>query len=134
MINTLSLLQVTPEEGMWDLTIDGQRLPVCADNSYHLTRYSLYLRGLMGTLDTPVLDSGRVPLYTCSCCGDISCGGLAVRVGVENGIFTWSDFAWENDLQDAEPATEMADITLLRFTQPNYLKVLNALYKKRIDH
>ena len=45
----------------------------------------------------PDLPSGRVSLYVCPECGDLSCGAITVRISRDGPIITWADFWYEGD-------------------------------------
>lgn len=47
------------------------------------------------------LDSRRVPLYVCNCCGDLGCGALTVKVEKIGEYFVWSDFGYESNYEDS---------------------------------
>jgi hypothetical protein len=47
------------------------------------------------------LDSKRVPLYVCNCCGDLGCGALTVTIEKVDGYFIWNDFGYENSHEDS---------------------------------
>jgi hypothetical protein len=44
---------------------------------------------------------GRVSLYVCAECGGIDCGAVAVLITQRENIVTWSDFAYQNDYDEA---------------------------------
>lgn len=64
----------------------------CEANSRSSAR--LLLREPAGT------ESGRVLLYACPECGDISCGGYSVHVSQTDNRFTWHAFAYENGYEE----------------------------------
>ena len=39
--------------------------------------------------------SGRVPLYVCSCCADLACGAVTVKIETTAEGILWSNFGWE---------------------------------------
>lgn len=45
-------------------------------------------------------ESGRVLLYVCPECGDISCGAYSVQVSQSDDGFTWYAFAYENGYEE----------------------------------
>jgi hypothetical protein len=55
-----------------------------------------------------VADDGRVAVLTCTC-GFFGCGGAAARIGIEDDVIRWTDFA----TYDAE---RLVDVTLGAFT------------------
>jgi hypothetical protein len=57
---------------------------------------------MLGMESSP-LSSGRIPLLLCEECGDIGCGGFAVRISFEAGTVRWSDWATENGREPASP-------------------------------
>jgi hypothetical protein len=42
------------------------------------------------------LSSGRIIIYICPECGDISCGAITVRIIKDDNKIIWTDFASEN--------------------------------------
>ncbi len=52
--------------------------------------------------------SGRTPLYVCSCCADLGCGALTVRIEETDAGIVWEDFGWEGPDGD-------------RFSQSDYM-------------
>lgn len=49
------------------------------------------------------LESGRVPVLVCEECGDIGCGAYTVRILREGDTMRWTDWAYENGREPAEP-------------------------------
>jgi hypothetical protein len=47
----------------------------------------------------PDLASGRVSLYVCPECGDLSCGAITVRIERRGDVVTWRDFWYEGDYE-----------------------------------
>lgn len=45
-------------------------------------------------------ESGRILLYLCPECGDISCGAYSVHVSQNDDKFTWYAFAYENGYEE----------------------------------
>jgi hypothetical protein len=45
----------------------------------------------------PDLASGRVSLYVCPECGDLSCGAITVRIQRNGNVVTWGDFWYEGN-------------------------------------
>jgi len=66
-------------------------------------------------LEASFLESGRVPLYVCSCCADLGCGAITVSVEQIEDTIIWSDFGWEGPSSDD-------------FTQSGYLKHTGPFY------
>lgn len=52
------------------------------------------------------LESGRVPVLVCEECGDIGCGAYAVRILRQGNTVRWTDWAYENGREPAEPIEE----------------------------
>jgi hypothetical protein len=48
----------------------------------------------------PETKNGRVLIYVCPECGDISCGALCCKIKKGNGLYIWNDFAYENDYEE----------------------------------
>ena len=52
-------------------------------------------------LDAPSdFTSGRVPLFVCACCADLSCGATTVAVEIADGVVVWKDFGREAPYSD----------------------------------
>lgn len=47
------------------------------------------------------LESGRIPLLVCPYDGGIDCGCIAARVLCMKNVYTWDDWAYENDYEPA---------------------------------
>jgi hypothetical protein len=72
------------------------------------------------------LGSGRVMLYICPECGDISCGAITARVEKTGEHFVWRDFGYENDYDESLPdLAEYKRIGPFRFNKTEYWQVLN---------
>jgi len=52
------------------------------------------------------LESGRVPVLVCEECGDVGCGAFTVRILREGDTVRWTDWAYENGREPAEPVEE----------------------------
>ncbi|WP_130864895.1 hypothetical protein [Acidipropionibacterium timonense] len=46
------------------------------------------------------LPAGRVALYVCRECGDLGCGALSVNIERCGSVVRWTQFGWEDDLDD----------------------------------
>ena len=70
----------------------------------------------------PDLENGRVMLYICNGCGDISCGAITLQVSnTEDGGYVWSDFAFENDYdEEMTDRASHAAIGPFRFSAEQY--------------
>jgi hypothetical protein len=66
--------------------------------------------------EAPDSPDGRVLLYTCAECGDIGCGAYAVRLSRQDGLWAWSDYAWENGYEDTRPLM----LPTFEFTDEHY--------------
>ena len=73
----------------------------------------------------PVRQAGRVPLYLCSCCGDIGCGALCVRISSHENSVMWSDFAIEDGMSSP---FEMPQLGSFRFDMSKYKRAVEAMY------
>ena len=51
-------------------------------------------------LETPETESGRSLIYVCPECADIGCGAFGCKITKKDGIYIWSDFAYENGYED----------------------------------
>jgi hypothetical protein len=47
-------------------------------------------------------DTSRIPLLVCPC-GDLCCGALTVRLSRDTNGVEWSEWAWENYMDPAQP-------------------------------
>ena len=46
------------------------------------------------------LKDHRVLIFCCPECGDITCGGITAKIQKKDQDFEWSDFAYENNIDD----------------------------------
>lgn len=144
-MNELSLVPIDPTLGGYDWAIDGQPLgkwgrqwtremPQPRRDGVLPTHCEEDLTRLQGVEPPPPalrkLGSGRIPLYTCSQCGDLGCGAFCVRVTLDGDSIMWSDFAWQND-RDAHIAQDedFADVPMLRFDRA-YLRLIQQAITK----
>ncbi len=90
-------------------------LSVCAD----------YARQLM--LKKPSeLESGRVPLYVCSCCADLGCGAITVLVEKTEDTYIWSNFRREsNGVKGFSQSEYMLRTGPFTFEKDRYISVIN---------
>ena len=80
--------------------------------------------------EIPEPESGRVPIYVCSECGDLGCGAVTVRIEEKEGNFIWSDFAYENNY---EGTVELyPSVGPFYFNKISYSAILNKR-EKEID-
>ncbi|MFD8498676.1 hypothetical protein [Amycolatopsis sp. NPDC059657] len=100
-------------------------------NGFIVTRDPDDLRALLGRSDQDnELPSGRVPLYTCSLCGDFGCGVLAVRVTYDRDTVRWTDFAWESESEPVlGPSPDYAALPAIEFDLVEYETVLRQLLR-----
>ncbi len=76
------------------------------------------------------LESRRVPLYVCNCCGDLGCGALTVRVEKISDYFVWSEFGYENNYEDGFSQNEyMRRTGPFKFGMDNYVSVIKPYSK-----
>jgi hypothetical protein len=50
----------------------------------------------------PETINGRMAIYICPECGDISCGAYCCKIEKINGMYIWKDFAYENNYEEAK--------------------------------
>jgi hypothetical protein len=67
----------------------------------------------------PDAPSGRVLLLICPECGDLGCGAFTARLGKDEQSFIWSDFAFENNYDEA-PVETFTDIGPFHFEKRAY--------------
>lgn len=53
-----------------------------------------------GVQRTTLAESHRVLIYCCSECGDVTCGGITVKIQKNEDSIEWSDFAYENNYDE----------------------------------
>lgn len=70
----------------------------------------------------PDTERGGVLIYACTCCGDLGCGGLSVRVQRDATAYTWSDFALESGLQ---PIKLLPHVGPFRFQRGDYVSAIH---------
>ena len=76
------------------------------------------------------LESKRVPLYVCNCCGDLGCGALTVKVEKIDGGIVWSDFGYENSYEDGFSQSEFMKRTgPFYFNLENYISLVQPYAK-----
>ncbi|WP_448547977.1 hypothetical protein [Thalassotalea fusca] len=77
--------------------------------------------------ETSELESGRVPIYVCNCCGDLGCGALTVKIEFIDGFFVWSDFGYENNYETGFHQNDYMKRTgPFKFSKENYQNTINA--------
>lgn len=85
-----------------------------------------YARQLLLEAPSP-LGEGRAPLFVCSCCADLGCGAISVRVERTERGFVWSDFAWASSTrEDWAVPPEMARTGPFQFDAEDYERALRA--------
>lgn len=76
------------------------------------------------------LESKRVPLYVCNCCGDLGCGALTVSVEKNDDHFIWSDFGYENSYEGGFSQNNFMKRTgPFKFLFDNYVSVIRPYSK-----
>lgn len=71
------------------------------------------------------LPSGRVAVFICPECGDLGCGSVGVRIEEQDGLFEWSDFAYENDYNPDD--THVYEIGPFAFAAQSYLEAIDSI-------
>lgn len=94
-----------------DFDIDGRPLRDWIDNTDDvitslnrpwLSTLEQSIAELTGRCPDPDLPPGRLAVLRCAECGDIGCGAVTARLDLTEDAVTWSDFAWETDIEDDE--------------------------------
>jgi hypothetical protein len=75
----------------------------------------------------PDTENGRVLLYICPECGDVGCGAYAARVTKTDEYYIWSDFAYENGYEDAQPLDNIGPFNFERSVYENIIRHAAAL-------
>jgi hypothetical protein len=65
-------------------------------------------------------DASRIPLLMCPC-GDLLCGALTVKLTQDINGVEWSEWAWENYLESAQP---LPSLPVCRFEPATYEETL----------
>jgi hypothetical protein len=65
-------------------------------------------------------DTSRIPLLVCPC-GDLLCGALTVRLSRDTNGVKWSEWAWENYVDPAQP---LPSLPVCRFEPTTYEETL----------
>jgi len=126
-----------PESHYLDFVVDGRtlsdRLPGARGMATALNRAWLptvagAIEELLGQRPSLGLDPGRVFLFVCGECGDLGCGAITAALRVGPNRVTWSQLAWENGSEPAEPVGNAPDV--LSFDIANYEDVLAGAYKR----
>ena len=79
-------------------------------------------------LKIPELNSGRIPLYVCSECGDIACGAITVDLSFNNDKVIWRKFGYENGYDEIDYDL-FKDIEEFTFNKSQYSKLIESLRK-----
>lgn len=129
-----------PKSHYLDFVIDEQRLadqiPLARGLATPLNRAWLpsvegAVLELLGERPGAGLDNGRIPLFVCGECGDLGCGAVTVALDMDQDRITWSQFAWENGFEPAEPIENTP--TSLVFAAADYNKVFASAYGRVAD-
>lgn len=96
-----------------DLVVDGRSVgdalraaipdlitPLWVDDDVAREESLLAVRRLRGEVPGDLHD-GRVLIYGCGECTDVSCGGASIRLTIGDDTVEWSEWGWENDWDDA---------------------------------
>ena len=65
-------------------------------------------------------DTSRIPLLVCPC-GDLCCGALTVRLSRDTSGVEWSEWAWENYMDPAQP---LPSLPVCHFEPTTYAETL----------
>ena len=65
-------------------------------------------------------DTSRIPLLVCPC-GDLLCGALTVRLSRDINGVEWSEWAWDNYMEAAQP---LPSLPVCRFEPTTYEETL----------
>ncbi len=69
------------------------------------------------------LNSGRIPIYICSECGDLGCGAITISIEENAETYTWKDFGFENNY-DKKLLAEYNDVGPFIFSKEEYESAL----------
>lgn len=102
----------TTERNYFDFIISGKSLSEILDAE----KYDLI--GIFGWIQNKVyenqqieefignnkseLKSGRIPLYVCPECGDISCGAITSEIEFNENQIIWKNFGYENEIDEID--------------------------------
>jgi len=65
-------------------------------------------------------DTSRIPILVCPC-GDLCCGALTVRLSRDTSGVQWSEWAWENHMDPAQP---LPSLPVCHFESTTYAETL----------
>jgi len=71
------------------------------------------------------LNSGRIMIYICPECGDISCGAITVRIIKDDNKIIWTDFASENGVTEYQDGFKL--IKDFEFNKDEYYQVFDKI-------
>ena len=76
---------------------------------------------------------GRVPLYVCAECGDLSCGAITALIERRSDGFVWRDFAFENSDQAVTALDSYPNVGPFLFNKTQYWQVINERMFRRFS-
>ena len=68
----------------------------------------------------------RVSLFVCPECGELGCGAITVRVAWQNNLMVWSDFGFENGIDEPD-MSEFKHIGPFYFEKRQYEAVFESI-------
>ena len=104
-----------PESHYLDFVVDGRALGDVANagpdvvtllNRAWLPTVADSIKELLGERPVEGLTQGRIALLVCGVCGDLACAAVTASLRFDAESVTWSDFAWENGYEAADPISE----------------------------
>ena len=75
--------------------------------------------------EEPECESGRSLIYVCPECADIGCGAYGCKITKQGERYIWSDFAYENGYEEAQPVIGLGPF---EFDSDEYEKVIRAAF------
>jgi len=91
-----------------------------------LKKLNKYSKNKLLNISKPETKNGRMAIYICPECADISCGAYCCKIEKINGIYIWKDFAYENDYEDAKIINNVGPFY---FNEKLYEKIILKLSK-----
>ena len=77
-----------------------------------------------------MLRDHRVLIFCCPECGDITCGGITVKIQKKDQDFEWSDFAYENNCDDeVTDGKSYVNVGPFKFAPDEYMQTIDLASK-----
>lgn len=111
------------------MELNGLGITTAISSHFEKPMQPTELRDLLAKgLSVPELTSGIVPVYVCGECGDYGCGVFGWKIRFGKDTVTWSNFGWDDNLnetldEDDEPDPQYLHKTIT-FDRAQYFEAL----------